>query len=115
MSFTCNVLYVFNFIPIIDMNLQGNITMQLTHQEIEQEKFEHLQMTSGEQAPSKIRLFYRGNIFDYAPPARVEPEESAVDWPIATLSYRGQSYTRKIKPPQPYQKPRAINWRWQFS
>jgi hypothetical protein len=62
----------------------------------------------------KIKLFYRGNTFDYIPRSAMISEEDEADWPIVTLCYRGTTYERKIKPPMPYQKPRAINWRWQF-
>jgi hypothetical protein len=65
-------------------------------------------------AQPKIKLFYRGNTFDYTPPPVVVSEEDETDWPTVTLCYRGITYVRKIKPPKPYQKPRAINWRWQF-
>jgi hypothetical protein len=33
-------------------------------------------------------------------------------WPTVTLIYRGVTHERKIQPLKPYQKPRAINWRW---
>jgi hypothetical protein len=62
----------------------------------------------------KIKLIYRGNTFDYIPRPAMISEEDETDWPIVTLRYRGTTYERKIKPPAPYQKPRAINWRWQF-
>jgi Domain of unknown function (DUF4278) len=62
--------------------------------------------------PGKITLIYRGNRIDYVPPP-VLPEEDKTDWPTVTLIYRGNKIQRKIKPPQPYVKPRAINWRWQ--
>jgi hypothetical protein len=59
----------------------------------------------------QIKLFYQGNVFDYIPrPVRIAQEW----WPTVTLIYRGVSYERKIPPLKPYQKPRAINWRWDF-
>jgi hypothetical protein len=63
----------------------------------------------------KIKLFYRGNTFDYIPRPKVVSEIDKTDWPTATLIYRGNTYQRKIQPPQPYQKPREINWRWQWA
>jgi Domain of unknown function (DUF4278) len=60
----------------------------------------------------KIKLFYRGNTFDYIPRPEVVAEE---DWPTVTLMYRGVTYKRKIQPPKLYQKPRAVNWRWQWT
>lgn len=35
--------------------------------------------------------------------------------PTVALIYRGNTYERKLSTPKPYQKPRAINWRWQHS
>ncbi len=61
-----------------------------------------------------IKLIYRGNTFDYTPPAEVEPE-AMDDWLTVILTYRGRQYTQKIKPLQPYEKPQAINWRWQYA
>jgi hypothetical protein len=65
-------------------------------------------------AQPKSKLFYRGNTFDYIPRPVMISEEDEADCPIVTLCYRGTTYERKIKPPTPYQKPRAINWRWKF-
>jgi hypothetical protein len=61
----------------------------------------------------KIKLIYRGNTFYYTPRPVVVSEEVETDAPTVTLIYRGNTYERKIRPPKPYQKPRAINWRWQ--
>jgi Domain of unknown function (DUF4278) len=62
----------------------------------------------------KIKLFYRGNTFDYTPRPVAVPEALETEGPTVTLRYRGNTYERKLQPPKPYQKPRAINWRWQF-
>jgi hypothetical protein len=57
----------------------------------------------------QIKLFYRGNVFDYIP----RPMQIAQKWwPTVTFIYRGVTYERKVQPPKLYQKPRAINWRW---
>lgn len=61
----------------------------------------------------KIKLIYRGNTIDYVSPPVVVSEVDKTDWPTATLIYRGNTFERKIQPSQPYQKPHAINWRWQ--
>jgi hypothetical protein len=61
-----------------------------------------------------IKLFYRGNTFDYIPRPEMTSEKDEADLPTVTLIYRGNTYVRKLHPPKPYQKPRAINWRWQF-
>lgn len=63
----------------------------------------------------KIKLIYRGNTFDYIPRPVVVSEEDKKDWKTVTLIYRGNTFERKIPPPKPYQKPRAINWRWRFN
>jgi hypothetical protein len=60
----------------------------------------------------KIKLFYRGSVFDYIPRPMVIAQEW---WPTVTLIYRGVTYERKIRPFKLYQKPRAINWRWNFN
>ena len=52
---------------------------------------------------------YRGSTYDcQLPIPAVETEEKTV-----VLIYRGHTYERKLPHPQPYQQPRAINWRWQ--
>ena len=63
----------------------------------------------------KIKLTYNGNTFDYIPrPPIVVSEDDTADWSTVTLIYRGNVFERKLPPPKPYQKPRAINWRWRF-
>jgi hypothetical protein len=59
----------------------------------------------------KIKLFYRGNAYDYIPRPKLVAQK---DWQTVTLFYRGVTYKRKLQPLKPYQKPRAINWRWNF-
>jgi hypothetical protein len=57
----------------------------------------------------KIRL--RGSIFFYTPRSiEITAETGAT---TVSLIYRGHSYNRQMPTPAPYQKPRAINWRWQ--
>jgi len=64
---------------------------------------------------SKIKLTYNGNTFDYIPrPPVVVSEDDKKDWPTVTLIYRANIFERKLPPPKPYQKPRAINWRWRL-
>jgi Domain of unknown function (DUF4278) len=62
----------------------------------------------------KIKLFYRGNTFDYTPRPASVSEELETEGSTVTLIYRGNTYERKLQSPKAYQKPRAINWRWQF-
>ena len=63
----------------------------------------------------KIQLTYNGNTFDYiSRPPVVFSEDDKKDWSTATLIYRGNVFERKLPPLKPYQKPRAINWRWRF-
>jgi hypothetical protein len=65
--------------------------------------------------PPKIKLTYNGNTFDYIPRSPVvASEDDKKDWSTVTLVYRGNVFARKLPPPKPYQKPRAINWRWRF-
>lgn len=61
----------------------------------------------------KIKLIYRGNVFYYTPRPVVVSEEVETDEPTVTLIYRGNTYERQLHAPKSYQKPRAINWRWQ--
>lgn len=63
---------------------------------------------------SQHKLIYRGNTFDYIPRPVVVSAEEQTDWQTVTLIYRGNTYERKLPPPKPYQKPHAINWRWQY-
>lgn len=62
----------------------------------------------------KIKLIYNGNTFDYIPRPVVVCKEDKKDWPTVTLIYRANIFERQLPPPKPYQKPRAINWRWRF-
>ena len=59
----------------------------------------------------KIKLFCRGhvNAYDYIPRPILIAQKW---WPTVTLIYRGVTHERKIQPLKPYQKPRALNWRW---
>jgi Domain of unknown function (DUF4278) len=68
----------------------------------------------------KMKLIYRGHIYDYTPRPVVVPESSVIKGTEGTtegetvaLIYRGHTYHRNLCPLQPYQQPRAINWRWQ--
>jgi hypothetical protein len=74
-----------------------------------------IQLGSDSTAQPKIKLIYRGNTFDYTPRPVVVSEEVETDGPTVTLIYRANTYDRKLQPPKPYQKPRAINWRWKFA
>jgi hypothetical protein len=120
-----NNLYLFkSYITFILIN-QGSFTMPLAYQEpatleniaqyIPTAPVETVEPTEivAKELPT-IKLIYRGNTFDYTPPAAVEPENMD-DWLTVILTYRGQQYTQKIKPLQPYEKPHATNWRWQYS
>jgi Domain of unknown function (DUF4278) len=88
--------------------------MKLTYRNTSYEVSAPIQPKSNAKDQPKIKLFYRSNTFDYNPPPVVTSEEDQTDWPTVTLIYRGTTYQRKIQPPKPYQKPRAINWRWKF-
>lgn len=60
----------------------------------------------------KIKLTYRGNTYDYTP-SPVVFEEVETDTQTVTLIYRGNTYERKLYALKSYQKPNAINRRWQ--
>jgi homogentisate 1,2-dioxygenase len=62
----------------------------------------------------QIKLIYRGHTYDYTPRPVVVSEVVETDEPTVTLIYRGNIYERNLQAPKAYQKPRAINWRWQF-
>jgi hypothetical protein len=60
-----------------------------------------------------IQLIYRGEIFDYTLPEIEIDHTDRSTWQVVELVYRGHAYDLKLPPQQPYQKPRALNWRWQ--
>jgi Domain of unknown function (DUF4278) len=72
-----------------------------------------IELASDSTAQPQMKLIYRGNTSYYTPrPVVVSQKVETEDRPTVTLIYRGNTYERKLKPPKPYQKPRAINWRW---
>jgi hypothetical protein len=71
-----------------------------------------IQFKSNHQARSKVKLIYRGEVF-YAIRTPQVVEEVEQEGKTIELIYHGHTYQRKLAPPQPYQKPRALNWRWQ--
>jgi hypothetical protein len=88
--------------------------MKLADRIVSNESSAPTQLNSDSIDQPTIKLFYRGNTFDYIPRPEITPEEDEADLPTVTLIYRGNTFARKLHPPKPYQKPRAINWRWQF-
>ncbi|PSB06301.1 hypothetical protein C7B62_23230 [Pleurocapsa sp. CCALA 161] len=72
-----------------------------------------IQLASDSTDQPKLKLTYRGSTFDYTPRPVVISEEVETDEPTVTLIYRGNTYERKLQPLKSYQKPQAINWRWQ--
>jgi Domain of unknown function (DUF4278) len=87
--------------------------MTLTYRGISYEVPAPIQLGCDSTDQPKIKLIYRGNIYDYTPSPVVVSQEDKTDWSTVTLIYRGTTYQRQIQPSKPYQKPRAINWRWQ--
>lgn len=73
-----------------------------------------IQLGSASTYQPPIKLIYRGNTYDYTPRLLVVSPEDKTDWQTVTLIYRGNTYQRKIQPPKPDRKPRAINWRYQI-
>jgi Domain of unknown function (DUF4278) len=53
-------------------------------------------------------LTYRGHTYERELPTPAVATEGQT----VTLIYRGHTYERKLQCPQPYQQPRALNWRW---
>lgn len=88
--------------------------MKLADRIVSNELSAPVQPSSDSIDQTTIKLFYRGNTFDYIPRPEIISEEDEADSPTVTLIYRGNTFVRKLHPPKPYQKPRAINWRWQF-
>jgi hypothetical protein len=88
--------------------------MKLTYRSNSYELPTSTELGSDSTDQPKIKLIYRGSTYDYTPPPMVVSEEVETDGPTVTLIYRGNTYERKLKPPKPYQKPRAINWRWKL-
>lgn len=60
-----------------------------------------------------MKLTYRGQTYDYNPRPVAVSKVAATDGAMVTLIYRGTTYKRSLSSPQPYQQPRAINWRYQ--
>jgi hypothetical protein len=87
--------------------------MKLTYRGNSYETSAPIQLASDSKDRPKLKLIYRGCTFDYTPHPLVVSKEVETDRPIATLIYRGNTYERRLQPPKPYQKPQAINWRWQ--
>lgn len=61
----------------------------------------------------KIKLIYRAVTYYVNLPTVMASEVVEMTDPMVTLIYRGNTYKRKLQPPQFYQKPRVINWRYQ--
>lgn len=62
---------------------------------------------------SKIKLTYRGHTYDYTPCPVTVSKAVETDKLTVRLIYRGNAYERQLQSQNPYQKPRAINWRYQ--
>jgi hypothetical protein len=72
-----------------------------------------IQFESKHQDRSNVKLIYRGEVFYGTRRPEVVMEEVDQEGKTIDLIYHGHTYQRKLPPPQPYQKPRALNWRWQ--
>lgn len=88
--------------------------MKLTYRGNAYEVHPPIQLGSDSTNQPKIKLIYRGSTYDYTPRPVVVSEAVEPDEPTVTLIYRGNTYERKLQPSKPYQKPRGINWRYQF-
>jgi len=56
----------------------------------------------------KQKLIYRGQMYNYAPPAAEVPKAFAPNELTVTLIYRGVTFERQICSPKPAQTPHAI-------
>ncbi len=63
----------------------------------------------------KFKFIYRGQIFYRTPRLITVDRSNQKCIGIVILTYRGNSYERKLYAHPPYQQPRAINWRWQIA
>jgi hypothetical protein len=88
--------------------------MKLNYRNTSFEGSNPIQLDSKATERPRIKLIYRGIIYNYTPPPVVTSKEDKTNWPTATLIYRGTTYNRKIQPSRLYQKPRTINWRWKL-
>jgi hypothetical protein len=88
--------------------------MKLTYRGHSYEVPAPIQLDADSTDQPKIKLIYRGHTYQCTPCPAVVSEAVVTDGPTVTLIYRGNTYERKLQPPKDYQKPRAINWRWQF-
>jgi hypothetical protein len=87
--------------------------MKLTYRGQTYEAPAPIQLAPAAADQPKMKLIYRGHICDYTPRPVVVPNASATEGETVTLIYLGNTYQRNLRPLQPYQQPRAINWRWQ--
>jgi hypothetical protein len=71
------------------------------------------QIELGGDATDRSKLRLRGSKFFYTPRPIVVAKVDLTEWSSVTLIYRGNTYERKLQPPQPYRQPRTLNWRWQ--
>jgi Domain of unknown function (DUF4278) len=63
----------------------------------------------------KIKLIYRGHTYYATPRPVVVSQGAETAEPTTTLIYRGNTYEYQSRPLKLYQKPRAINWRYQIA
>jgi hypothetical protein len=75
--------------------------------------------SSVESESKTVQLIYRGQKFEYTPrpfPADSNLARRMGDYTgkLEKLIYRGQSFDYVPLPPQPYCKPRAMNWRYEM-
>jgi hypothetical protein len=98
-----------NICPNKQFNPSGEIIMTRIYRGISSEASAPIRLYPNSVETPQIKLFYRGNVFDYIPRPMLIAQKW---WPTATFIYRGVTHERKIQPLKTYQKPLAINWRW---
>lgn len=87
--------------------------MRLTYRGNAYEVLASIHSTSNSENQPKQKLMYRGQTYDYTPPAVVS-ESFALDALTVTLIYRGVTFERQIRSLKPYQMPRATSWRYRM-
>jgi hypothetical protein len=89
--------------------------MKLTFRGHSYEVSAPIQLDSDSTGQPQIKLTYRGHAYNSTPRFAVTSKVVEVDAPAVTLLYRGNIYKRQLQSSRLYQKPHAINWRYQES
>lgn len=86
--------------------------MKLTYRGNAYKISDSVQLGSNDQP--QIKLIYRGHTYYTTLRSKMISEIVASDSSTITLIYRGNTYERRVQLSEPYQHPRAINWRYRM-